>query len=58
VVPLYRKKVEYKEHPNVGIYGFHTFDEKIVKFFKNLGIKPGSKIDIIIPGKVKGNNIF
>lgn len=49
MIPLYGKEVKYKEHPKVGIYGFHIFDEKIVRFFENLGIKSGSKINIEIP---------
>jgi len=49
MIPLYGKTVNYKEHPKVGIYGFHIFNEKIVNFYKKLGIKSGSKINIEIP---------
>ena len=52
MTPLYSKLVNYKEHPKVGIYGFHIFDTKIVNFFESLGIKSGSKINIEIPGYI------
>ncbi|MBX4196698.1 hypothetical protein KW805_03860 [Candidatus Pacearchaeota archaeon] len=48
-IPVLNKKVNYKEHPKVGIYGFHIFDERIVKFFESLGIKSGTKINVEIP---------
>jgi len=56
MIPLYGKKVFYKEHPKVGIYGFHIFDEKIVNFFRNLGIDSGSKINIKIPKEILNNS--
>ncbi len=52
MIPLYNKKVTYKEHPKVGIYGFHIFNEKIVNFFEDFGIKSGSKINIEIPEEI------
>jgi len=53
MIPLFGKNVLYKEHPKVGIYGFHIFDKKLVNFFKTeLGIKSGSKIDIDIPKNI------
>jgi intein/homing endonuclease len=55
MVPLFNKKVNYKEHPKVGIYGFHIFDEGLVKFFEKLGIPPGSKYKIEIPIKIRKN---
>ncbi len=55
MLPLYNKKVNYKEHPKVGIYGFHIFNDKIVKFFEKLGIKVGSKINIEIPKQILKN---
>jgi hypothetical protein len=55
-IPIYNKKVNYKEHPKVGIYGFHIFDEKIVNFFNSLGIKSGSKINVQIPKTILKNN--
>jgi len=51
--PLFKKNVNYKEHPKVGIYGFHIFNKKLVNFFnKELGIKSGPKINIGIPKKI------
>lgn len=52
MIPLFNKEVIYKEHPKVGIYGFYIFNKKLVNFFKNLGIKSGSKINIAIPNKI------
>jgi intein/homing endonuclease len=49
MMPLYGREVTYKDHPKVGIYGFHIFDKKIVEFFGTLGIKSGPKINIRIP---------
>ncbi|MCH7568578.1 MAG: hypothetical protein IIA87_04105 [Nanoarchaeota archaeon] len=49
MIPLYDKKAPYKEHPKVGIYGFHIFDKKIVRFFEKLSIPSGPKINISIP---------
>jgi len=54
-IPLLNKKVNYKAHPKVGIYGFHIFDERLVKFFEDLGIRSGSKINIRIPNKIMLN---
>ena len=53
--PLYKKKVQYKEHPKVGVYGFYIFDKKIVDFFNKFGIKSGSKINIEIPKEIRIN---
>lgn len=50
--PLFGRDVNYKEHPKVGIYGFHIFDKRLVDFFKKLGIKSGSKRGIGIPKKI------
>jgi len=47
--PLFGKDVIYKEHPKVGIYGFHIFNKKLTDFFKSFGIKAGPKINIGIP---------
>ena len=47
--PFFNKKVNYKEHPKVGIYGFHIFNKELVKLFEELGIKSGSKINMGIP---------
>ncbi len=49
MIPLYNKKVEYKNRPKVGIIGFHVFDGKIVNFFLNLGVESGSKINVEVP---------
>ena len=55
--PLFNKNVNYKEHPKVGIYGFHIFNKKLVNFFnKELGIKSGPKINIGIPKKILSDN--
>lgn len=50
--PLFGKNVNYKEHPKVGIYGFHIFNKKLIDFFKTLGINSGSKINIKIPDEI------
>jgi len=55
-LPILKKKINYKEHPKVGIYGFHIFDRRIVEFFKKLGISHGSKINIGIPNYILKNN--
>lgn len=52
LIPFFNKKVNYKEHPKVGIYGFHIFDKKLVKFFNDLGIKSGPKLNVSIPLKI------
>jgi len=55
--PLFKKNVNYKEHPKVGIYGFHIFNKKLVNFFnKELGIKSGPKINVSIPKIILSNN--
>ncbi len=56
--PLFGKDVNYKEHPKVGIYGFHIFDKKLVNFFKELGIKAGPKINIGIPKEILTDKKF
>ena len=38
MIPLFNRSVKYKEHPKVGIYGFHIFNKKLVDFFKKIGI--------------------
>lgn len=58
MIPLYNKKIKYKEHPKVGIYGFHIFDEKIVRFFGDLGIHPGSKFNIGVPIEIRKNRML
>ncbi|MBU3906639.1 MAG: hypothetical protein KKA64_00115 [Nanoarchaeota archaeon] len=55
MIPLFGKKVNYKEHPKVGIYGFYIFDKKLTKFFEQFGIFPGHKIDIRIPKLILNN---
>jgi len=56
MLPLFKQKVRYKEYPKTGIYGFYIFDEKIVNFFKKLGIPLGTKINIKIPKIILENN--
>jgi intein/homing endonuclease len=54
---LFKRDVNYKEHPKVGVYGFYIFDKKLVDFFnKELGIKSGPKINMGIPQRVISNN--
>jgi len=55
MLPLLNKKVNYKEHPKVGVYGFHIWNKKIVNFFKDLGIPSGTKINIRIPDQILNN---
>lgn len=55
MAPLLNKEVQYKKHPKVGIYGFHIFDERIVKFFEKFGITAGSKINSRIPNNIINN---
>tara|TARA_Y100000310_G_scaffold325870_1_gene390038 strand:+ start:2401 stop:3111 length:711 start_codon:yes stop_codon:yes gene_type:complete len=55
MIPLFNKKVNYKEHPKVGIYGFHIFNKELVKFYNDLGIKSGSKINVRVPKKIMEN---
>jgi hypothetical protein len=50
--PLFNKNVKYKEHPKVGVYGFHIFDKNLANFFKEFGIASGSKINIGIPNEI------
>lgn len=50
--PLFGKNVTYKEHPKLGIYGFHIFNKELVDFFKNLGVVAGSKIHMGIPKEI------
>ena len=57
MAPLYGKEVKYKEHPKVGIYGFHIFDKKIVELFNELGVKSGPKINIRVPEWVKDKEL-
>ena len=47
--PIFNKDVNYKEHPKVGIYGFHIFNKKLVEFFNQLGVKSGPKLNVTIP---------
>lgn len=56
--PIFGKDVNYKEHPKVGIYGFHIFDKKLVDFFKQLGISSGTKINIHIPKAILKDKIL
>ena len=46
---LNKKKVRYKGYPSVGVYGCYMFDRDVVNFFKNQGLKTGSKINQTIP---------
>jgi len=50
--PLFNKNVIYKEHPKVGVYGFHVFDKKLVNFFRDFDICIGSKINVRIPNYI------
>lgn len=52
MLPFFSKKVHYKEHPKVGIYGFHIFDKELVKVFNNFGVDSGSKLNIGIPKEI------
>jgi intein/homing endonuclease len=55
--PLFKKNVLYKEHPKVGIYGFHIFNKKLVNFFnEKLKIKSGPKINVGIPKIILSSN--
>ncbi|MAG45560.1 MAG: hypothetical protein CMH63_02180 [Nanoarchaeota archaeon] len=49
MLPLFNKKVEYKEHPKVGVYGFYIFNKELVDFFKRQGAPSGSKLKVTIP---------
>jgi len=49
MIPLFNKKVMYKEHPKVGVYGFYIFNEKLVNFFASFGVYIGSKRNVEIP---------
>ncbi|MBT4136221.1 hypothetical protein HOD75_01990 [archaeon] len=53
--PLFGINVNYKEHPKVGIYGFHIFNKELVDFFKKFGIVSGSKINMGIPIEIKND---
>jgi intein/homing endonuclease len=55
MLPLYKKRVQYKEYPKVGIYGFYIFNKKIVNVFNKFGVKSGSKINIGIPSEIRSN---
>lgn len=57
-LPVLGKRVNYKEHPKVGIIGFHIFRKEIVDFFKKLGIKSGSKIKVRIPKKLIKDDVL
>ncbi len=56
MIPLYKKPVNYKEHPKVGVYGFYIFDKKIVEFFESLGIKAGPKVHLSVPNEILSNS--
>lgn len=49
LIPFFRTKANYKEHPKVGIYGFHIFNKKLTQFFNSLGIESGPKLNVCIP---------
>ena len=49
MLPLLNRKIVYKEHPKVGVYGFYLFNHTVVQFFEKLGIKAGSKLHVTIP---------
>lgn len=53
--PLLGKNVQYKEHPKIGIYGFHIFNDKIVNYFEKLGVPIGSKINVKVPKQIMNN---
>jgi len=55
MIPLFNKKVKYKEYPKTGIYGFYIFNKDLVNFFRKLGINHGSKINIEIPKQILKN---
>jgi intein/homing endonuclease len=57
-IPVIGREVNYKEHPKVGVYGFYIFNNKLVSFFENLGIKAGTKINVEIPKAIMGNKGF
>ena len=50
--PILNKDVNYKERPKMGIYGFNIFNEEVVKFFEELGINAGSKINVEVPKQI------
>lgn len=56
MLPLCNKRVRYKSYPKLGIYGFYIFDKRVVDFFRSLGIKAGSKINVSIPKKIRGDS--
>jgi len=49
MIPLLNKKINYKEHPKVGVYGFYIFNDKIVNFFEKQGMCVGTKIGVRVP---------
>ncbi len=55
MIPFFNKEVNYKEHPKVGIYGFHIFNKEVVKFFEKLGVPAGKKTNIKAPLQIINN---
>ena len=55
MIPLFKKKVVYKEHPKVGVYGFYIFNKELVEFFIKLGIKAGTKRNVRVPIEIMKN---
>ncbi len=58
MMPLLNKKVIYKEHPKVGVYGFYIFNDKIVNFFEKKGMCIGTKIGVRVPEEIMKNKKF
>mgnify|MGYP001558440321 CR=1 FL=1 len=56
-IPLINQKVTPKSYPKVGVYGFYLFNKKITNFFKSLGLKEGSKINVKIPENLLKNKV-
>ncbi len=55
MIPSFGKKVCYKKHPKVGVYGFYIFNEDLVRFFERLGVKAGPKTNVQIPPGIINN---
>lgn len=52
MLPLGKSKIKYKPHPKVGVYGAYIFDKEIVQFFKELGLRSGTKLNVTIPNEI------
>lgn len=55
--PFFDLRAPYKEHPKLGIYGFHIFNETLVQFFEALGVLVGPKTTIGIPAIVFADTV-